>query len=99
MFVINGFDLLKLLCVFNIFQVCIILVIVVIVWSEMNEQDFQEYGFVGCLYKFFMVKEFLMIISGEEMIGLLVELILDFFNFWVLIVFFEDDLEVVFIII
>ena len=59
----------------------------------MNEQDFQEHGFAGCLHKPFTVKELLTIISGEEMTGSSAELTPDSLNFRALTAFSEDDPE------
>lgn len=53
----------------------------------MNEQDFQEHGFAGCLHKPFTVKELLTIISGEEMTGSSAELTPDSLNFRALTAF------------
>ncbi len=90
---INGFDLLKLLRASNIPQARTIPVIAVTARSEMNEQDFQEHGFAGCLHKPFTVKELLTIISGEEMTGSSAELTPDSLNFRALTAFSEDDPE------
>ena len=90
---INGFDLLKLLRASNIPQARTIPVIAVTARSEMNEQDFQEHCFAGCLHKPFTVKELLTIISGEEMTGSSAELTPDSLNFRALTAFSEDDPE------
>ena len=54
---INGFDLLKLLRASNIPQAKTIPIIAVTARSDMNEAEFLEHGFAGCLHKPFTVKE------------------------------------------
>ena len=64
---INGFDLLKLLRASNIPQAKTIPIIAVTARSDMNEAEFLEHGFAGCLHKPFTVKELiqLTIDSGQ----------------------------------
>ncbi len=64
---INGFDLLKLLRASNISQAKTIPIIAVTARSDMNEAEFLEHGFAGCLHKPFTVKELiqLTIDSGQ----------------------------------
>ena len=61
----NGFDLLRLLRASNIAQAKTIPVIAVTARSEMNESEFLEHGFVGCLHKPFTVGELLGIVGRK----------------------------------
>ena len=59
----NGFDLLRLLRASNIAQARNIPVIAVTARSEMQESEFLEHGFSGCLHKPFTVEELLKVVG------------------------------------
>ncbi|WP_455585768.1 ATP-binding response regulator [Bacteroides sp.] len=63
---INGFDLLKLLRASNIPQAKTIPVIAVTARSDMDETEFLEHGFAGCLHKPFTVAELLKQLKVES---------------------------------
>lgn len=62
---INGFDLLKLLRASNIAQARTIPMIAVTARSDMQQQEFREHGFAGCLHKPFTVSELFEIVDYE----------------------------------
>lgn len=63
---INGFDLLKLLRASNIPQAKTIPIVAVTARSDMNESEFLQHGFAGCLHKPFTVTELLALVKKGE---------------------------------
>lgn len=62
---INGFDLLKLLRASNISQARLLPVIAVTARSDMQQQEFIDHGFAGCLHKPFTMAELFKIVDFE----------------------------------
>ena len=94
---INGFDLLKLLRASNIPQAKTIPIIAVTARSDMNEAEFLEHGFAGCLHKPFTVKELLQTINEGQLVADEAHITEDMgsglMNFSALTVYSEDDPE------
>ena len=66
---INGFDLLKLLRASNILQARCLPVIAVTARSDMQQQEFIDHGFSGCLHKPFTVAELFQIVDYEAFLN------------------------------
>ena len=98
---INGFDLLSLLRSSNIGQSKDIPVIAVTARSDMEENQFIEKGFIGCLHKPFTVAELLKLLNTVDAQTKKIQIINDIqlsedvnknkFDFSVLLVFSDND--------